>query len=508
MTTVRHAALLAFVLALAAACSGGSKAGRTPTPVTVDAQPTTSTPQSSATQRTGPPPNIILILTDDQDAASFAKMPNVQKLLVQEGTFFPNFFSSLPLCCPARTTILRGQYAHNTGIWKNSGADGGFGAFQAKGLGDSTIGTWLDDAGYRTSLSGKLLNGYTVNQSDPFILPGFDDWHVFASGPGYVRYTLNDNGTINSFANTAADYSTDVLADRALAFVEESVKADDPFFLMFAPFAPHGAARSASRHGAMLASEVGPRTANLNEPDVSDKPAWVATRNALTAEELAQIDAEYRNRLRTIQAVDDAVGELVATLEASGELDNTYIFFTSDNGYHFGEHRIVKGKQTPYEEVSRVSLVVRGPGVPKGKVLPHLTVNTDLAPTFAELAGAKAPTFVDGRSLVPLLTTSSTAESAWRKSVLFEKSAVRNPNADEDDDPKAPGYSAIRMKDLVYIEYLTGERELYDLAKDPYQLENLAAKTDASTLARYSAALAKLKSCAATSCKAAEDAVP
>jgi arylsulfatase A-like enzyme len=228
------------------------------------------------------------------------------------------------------------------------------------------------------------------------------------------------------------------------------------------------------------------------------------------------LDELYRDRLRTLQAVDEMVGDLVQTLRETGALDDTYVFFTSDNGYLLGEHRRAD-KGMPYEEAIRVPLLARGPGVPAGAVERRPASNIDLAPTFAELAGATPPGFVDGRSLVPLLRGDQA--TSWRQAVLVE-----HRDSDEGaggagvaaagiggigDEPRNPPFAALRLADRVYVEYATGERELYDLAADPLQLENLANDpARADEVAGDHAWLDSLRGCAAQSCRDAEDAPP
>jgi N-acetylglucosamine-6-sulfatase len=200
-----------------------------------------------------------------------------------------------------------------------------------------------------------------------------------------------------------------------------------------------------------------------------------------------------------LQAIDEMLANLVETLEGLGQLENTYIVFSSDNGYHLGHHRLRFGKQTPYEEDIRVPLVVRGPNVPVGQVIEHLTANIDLAPTFAEWAGITAAAFVDGRSLVPLLSGISPVEDIWRQAILLER------NTSGRHTP-VPAFQAIRTKDYKYVEYVTGERELYDLSKDAHELQNISEMADPALIQQLAARLIELHRCAATSCRNTEDA--
>jgi len=226
---------------------------------------------------------------------------------------------------------------------------------------------------------------------------------------------------------------------------------------------------------------------------VSDKPAWVREMNPLSPREIERLDQLYRDRLRTLLAVDEMVQHVVGTLEQAGVLDNTYIFFTSDNGFQMGEHRFPHGKDSPYEESILVPLVVRGPGVPAGRVLTHLVSNVDLAPTFAEMARASASADVDGQSLLPLLGSSPPAAESWRRDVLVEHFARQRSGI--------PAFEELRTPTIAYIEYDDGNNELYDMRTDPYQLDNGFGHASAATIEALSGRLAVLKKCRAASCR-------
>jgi len=463
-------------------------------------------------------PNVVLVVTDDLDARTVGYLPSVVALLAEQGATFPNAFATTPICCPSRASILRGQYVHNHGVLTNTGPRGGFPTFRATGAEASTLATWLQGAGYRTGLFGKYLNGYPKRVNDRYVPPGWDDWHAAIDHAAYDQYgyELNENGRIVPYGNAPEDYLTDVIAERARAFIAESAADDRPFFAYVATYAPHGPAPPAPRHAGAFAGVSAPRPPSFDEADVADKPAWLQRLPRLDAAALAEIDARYQDRLGSLLAVDELVAGLVETLAAADELDRTVIIFTSDNGFHLGEHRLPYGKQTPYDEAVRVPLLVRGPGVPVGSTVVDLALTIDLAPTVAALAGLDPPAFVDGRSLVPLWTGEG-GGAAWRRAFLVELFTNGAPSQPGDDaavaDPDAefgaarpPAYAALRTADLLYVEYADtgGERELYDLAADPYQLDNLAGAADPALLAALGERLGRLRACAADECRAVE----
>ena len=320
-------------------------------------------------------PNIILVVTDDQDAASIRHMPILNSNLVERGTNFKNAFVTNSLCCPARATILRGQYTHNHGIEGNSLPSGGFRRFWKLGRERSTVATWLNSEGYQTALVGKYLNEYKIRH----VPPGWDKWYGITKY-GYEDFELNENGRLVSYKN-GRDYSTDVLARKARGFVGHASDRTAPFFLYVAPYAPHEPATPAGRHEDEFSNAKLPTPPSFNEDDVSDKPGWVRDQPRISDRRKRSLRNLHRNRLRSLQAVDEMVGGLVKTLRANGELDNTYIVFTSDHGYHMGQHRLPEGKWTAYEEDIRVPLVVRGPGVPRSQTRQHTVLNNDFAPT-------------------------------------------------------------------------------------------------------------------------------
>ena len=430
-------------------------------------------------------PNIVFILTDDLDVGSVSAMPELKSLLIDEGTSFENAFATDPLCCPSRATFLRGQYSHNTRISGNSEPEGGFRKFRRLGLEDSTVATWLDDAGYDTFYAGKYMNGY---DDTTYVPPGWDRWYGWLGkyrSPG-GEYRLNENGSIERY-DLDRVHDTDLFKDKTVDFIENQRGAGRPFFAYVALNAPHTPAYVPARHEGMFSGRSLPRSPSFNEEDMSDKPEVV--RNLpLNHDEVKDLGDLYGKRLASMQSVDGMVGAIVAALRDADQLDNTYIIFASDNGYFFGEHRRID-KSLAYEESIRVPLIIRGPGVPAQKVN-HLVINNDFAPTVAQLAGLDPPGFVDGKSFVPLLRAEKPPLQEWRTGFMVEH--------------VTPTYQALRTNNHTYVEWKGGARELYNLEEDPYQLRSRHETADPSLVGDLKAQLGALKDCKAQQCRAAE----
>ncbi|MFL6193486.1 MAG: sulfatase [Thermoanaerobaculia bacterium] len=461
-------------------------------------------------------PNIVFILTDDQDLTlgSLQFMPRTRALIGGQGMTFSNYFVPLSLCCPSRSTILTGTYPHNHEVFTNFPPDGGFERFEELGREEATIATALHAAGYRTALIGKYLNGYPGAKGQAYVPAGWDEWASPVGGSPYAayRYTLNENGKTVRYGGTAQDYATDVLAGKAVDFVRRAAGGGQPFFLYFATYAPHRPSTPAPRHAGLFPDLEAPRTPSFNEGDVRDKPAGIRRLPRLKKGQIAEINALYRRQMRSLQAVDEAVASLIKALQETSQLANTYVVFTSDNGFHMGQHRLTPGKYTPYETDIHVPLLIRGPGVPAGATAKSLAASVDLTPTFAGLAGAALPFEADGRSLAPLLRGETPA--VWRRRVLLEQFAFppAPPRASEllepSDGEKAEDYPAhlgFRTEGLKYIEYGTGEREVYDLKKDPDERGNLLGLMNAEWLADASRIARELARCKGAGCRGLEE---
>ena len=391
------------------------------------------------------PPNVILIVADDQAIGTEERMPFLSGL--PGATDFTAYFDNNPLCCPTRTTLLTGLYSHHTGIVNNE---------VARRFDDSsTLATLLDSNGYETALIGKYLNLYPWNRGD-FIPPGWDRWLTFARGSeGYYDYTLTDGKRRRHYGNRPSDYSTAVLTSRARKFVESS---EAPFFLYFSPYGPHSPRTPApGDQGAF-------RNARVSLPPNFNRAAAGGPRYWRNLPSVSKSEAREltRGQWATLQSVDDALKSLIGALEDAGELDNTVIVYLSDNGYAFGSHRNTQ-KDCPYEECIHLPLIVSLPDSEAPASIDALVSSIDVAPTIADLTGTAIPDPVDGTSLVPLLTGEA---DSLERAVLLQHAFYEGT---------APSFWGIRTEDWMYARYKTGEVELYDLSRDPYELRNLAA---------------------------------
>jgi N-acetylglucosamine-6-sulfatase len=435
-------------------------------------------------------PNIVFVLTDDLDSSSMKYLDGLRHTMGQNGTTFQRAYVSDSLCCPSRATILRGQYPHNHGIKSNVAPTGGADKFHHTMKDQSTVATWLNNAGYQTKFVGKYLNGY----NEKYIPPGWDEWFGWLGEYGSKK--INDNGKVLK----AKGNDTDLFADESVDYIRRASKHRKPFFLSVWTRAPHQPAIPAPRYKKRFKNTALPRPPSFDEAKVKDKPRFIRNLPRLSDKKISKMRRLHRGRLASMLSVEDLLKRVVGTLKNTGELNNTYIFFTSDNGYHLGQHRMTQGKRTAYEEDIRVPLMVRGPGIPANRVLKHQVLNNDLAPTFAELAGVKPPAFVDGKSMVPLLDASPPSASNWRTGTLVENwrtDAVSGAS-------EAPTYKALRTKKYLWVKYVDGERELYDMRKDPDQLKSLNPKKNRRLVRGLNRQLDRLGNCHGRKCRAAE----
>ena len=416
---------------------------------------------ASAPAHADPRLNIVFIVSDDERMDGNAVMTNVRHLLGDHGVTFSNFSVTTSMCAPSRASILTGLYSEHTGVLGNFGRHS-YPAFDER----SDLPVWLHRAGYETALVGKYLNDYSLD-GDNTIPPGWDDWQALDSVPleKYYDYDLNENGRIAHFGNTPSDYSTTVLTERALEFLRTARR---PFFLYFAPVAPHLPATPAPEDVGRLDSLPPLASPSENQVDISSEP-WASYHvRSLNHAGIAYTDGVRRHQLESLLALDRSVKEIVATLARRHELDRTVIFYTSDNGFLWGEHRL-GGKLWPYTESIHVPLVVRTPWkAADGTVNDAPVLNIDFASTISQLAGISPGQPQDGDSFVPMLHGE---KMPWRKDYLIE---YLGRNALRLGGP--PPYVAIRTPRYLYVQYdYHGWQELYDLRDDPWELRNVAS---------------------------------
>ena len=456
-------------------------------------------------------PNIVFILTDDMSTNLFTPelMPHTWALM-QQGARFTHYFVTDSLCCPSRSSIFTGRYPHDTGVFTNSGDDGGYLAFQKRHEEDSTVATDLHAVGYHTAMMGKYLNLYDADLDPP--AHGWDEWDV-AGNSGYpeFNYRLNQNGKVHSYAGPndggRDNYLTDVLGRLAGRWVSKSAIRSAPFFLEVATFAPHAPFVPAPRDRSLFPHLRLPQTPALNAATV-DAPSWLRGVPPLDHVRRHAMAGTYRLRAQDVRGVDDMVGALVDTLKSNHQWDNTYFVFSSDNGYHIGEHRLSGGKLTAFDTDINVPFIVVGPHVTPGSTVDRLAENIDLRPTFDEWGGTVPQQAIDGRTLTPLLAPDvgpDTVIAGWPRSVLVEHHGPdldplppTDPDHPVTTDPNVanpPTYEAMRTADGLYVEYRDGEHEYYDTVTDPAELDNIWLRLRPAVRHRLHVELARLEAC-------------
>jgi N-acetylglucosamine-6-sulfatase len=431
------------------------------------------------------PPNLIVVMTDDQTLGSFTPevMPKTLDHFERDGAIFDQAIAAPPLCCPSRAGFLTGRYAHNTGVIEN---DAGYGSLRAK---RQTLPVALAEAGYRTGMFGKFLNGYRrARGARP--APGFTRW-VANDGPAdYFDFEVSDGGEVKEISG----YSTAYFTRKAIGFARDAHAHDQPFFLWLSYNAPHtvaprystrcnGETAQPSRPALLekFADAPLPRPPSFNERDVSDKPSLVREAGRLGPREIHELRLQWRCSLAAMRDADDQLARLLEYLRGSGELSRTVVVYLSDNGHYFGEHRLRNDKRLPLEPALRVPLAISvgetvGPRTPSR--IGELVSQVDLAPSLLDYAGvepcngARPCRPMDGRSLRGLL----------------ESRAGHWPGNRAIPMRLADGwtYTAMRTPDSLYVEmtkargrsFVPPEIEMYDLESDPDELHNLAGSTD------------------------------
>jgi arylsulfatase A-like enzyme len=585
------AARLAFGLSLLAllatlAFALGSAGAKTPASSPLSPQTLRERAHQSAEEK----PSFVVIQTDDETldqlyaainvgGVEVRSMPYTLALLANRGITFNRYYVSYPLCCPSRVSLLTGRYAHNHNDRGNVPPNGGYTGFKARQAYTHNIATWLQGAGYRTIHVGKFLNGYG---DEPFdegkdVPPGWSAWHTVLKADTdhyYYGYTLNDNGTLDGpfgdsgswetreygerddFGCPTAPlngkpclYETDVFS-RIASEELTGTPADQPFYLQVDYTAPHGDFRRpagpepATRHYNTFAGAPYPhgRSEGFNEGNVNDKPRFIREAPFLSPTDIHTYRVYYQKALESLRSVDEGVKTIVDTLGGLHRLRNTYIIFTSDNGFFYGEHRLTGGKFLAYEPSTHLPFLMRGPGIKAGTSTGELAGNIDIAPTVLELAGVTPDKSVDGQSLVPFMRDPSLRT---RRPFLFE-SFVETNDVEENgggpaaapasvaagksgggdginqrpawldrrdrrqDRPKAKAsivappkdYEGIRLGPYKYIEWPDGEKELYDINKDPNELNNIVRVPNFFPIRAFlHAQLIRLENCVGRTCR-------
>jgi N-acetylglucosamine-6-sulfatase len=464
------------------------------------------------------PPSFVIVLLDDMRKDDFAAMPRTRALVGRPGATFERAYSTYPLCCPARSSLLNGQYAHNHGVLSNLPPLGGVRALRPQ----HTLAPWLRRSGYATAYLGKYLNGYGVQTTQEHVPRGWTWWEGLAAG-GYRRFTLNVNGSLQQYDGV---YQSNVLGRRATRFVRRA--GNRPLLMVASFLGPHsgGPIEPDDTTGELgcfntglcnnATPAVSPVYANTesgnpmpvspayDEEDVSDKPGHIESLPNFESEFPALHQELFEQRREAVRSIDDQVAAIVQALRDTGRLRRTYVVVTSDNGFLMGEHRVPFGKVHPYEPSVRVPLVMRGPGIPARSRVEQLVGLHDLAPTVLRATGAYGAQTVplDGRSLLPMTTSDRVAA---RRDLVLEAGPVL---AEPDDSsvrrssPAARPYRGILTNTgWKYVRYDTGEIEMYDLRSDPHELVNLADDPAfAARRAALAAGLDRLADCAGAGC--------
>ncbi len=403
-------------------------------------------------------PNLLLIVTDDQHPAALSSLDGIAERIFERGLSFANAFTTTPVCAPSRAGILTGMHAPRHGVSANIIADdNGQPSDGALAFDDSaTIASRLAAAGYVTALHGKYMNSYRF--LSPYVPPGWDDWRVFVGDNGnFFDYSLNENGSEVDYGASEADYSTDVIAAHSLRFVEE--QAENPFFLVFAPFAPHEPSIPAPRHEGALSGLPPWRPPSWGDVELAGKPNWFRF-FATPADRLADNDPAVIQQLESLLAVEERTLELLDRLEELGLTDNTVVVFTADHGLLWGEHRWTT-KLVAYEESIRIPLALRYPLGWGRHTSERIALNLDIAPTLASLARLDDVPDLDGRDLTEILDD----PADWRSEFVIQHF---------EGGFTVPPWDCLRTESLKLVRHRDADDELYNLDDDPYEQHNLA----------------------------------
>lgn len=532
-------------------------------------------PKATATAKQRP--SFVVVQTDDQTldqlyasvtpagGVPVAAMPYTLSDIAEKGITFDRYYDSYPLCTPSRVSMLTGRYSHNNGVKGNVQPNGGYTGFKMRAAYTHNLATWLQGSGYRTIHVGKFLNGYGDPPYDggTDVPPGWNAWHTIVRSDTnhyFYGYTLNDNGTLDGPFGDSGSWDTREYAERddpgcptaptngkpclyesdvlSRISAEEllGTSPEQPFYLQLDYSAPHGDFRRpagpepATRHYGSFAGAPYPhsRAQGFNEGNVNDKPRFIREAPYLSPLEIHTYRVYYQKGLESLRAIDEGIHTIVQTLGAMHRLRNTYIIFTSDNGFFYGEHRLTGGKFLAYEPATHLPLLVRGPGIKPNTSTAELASVVDIAPTILELAGVTPDKSIDGRSLVPYMRD---PELRTRRALLYESFVETNDVQQNGGAPETEGttyarplqagaatasreasaeasivappkdYEGLRLGPYKYIEWPDGEKELYDIEKDPYELNNIVREPNYFPIRAFlHAQLIRMETCVGRKC--------
>lgn len=484
-------------------------------------------------------PNVVVVMSDDMrdDELDGPWMQRTRHWFGDGGVQFQNSFAPLPLCAPARASFLTGQYAHNHGVWSHR-RPYGFSVFRDQ----ETLPVWLQRGGYNTFMLGKYINGYGERSmpapngrpSEHYVPPGWDDWRASLDNRGtynYERTHLNNNGRIQSLVGR---YQTNAYGKIASNEVDRQSQTGNPFFMYLSFTAPHHGAPAEDddpeavidlegekyriKTPAVPKAERGRWDADVplapgagSEQDMSDKPRFMQRLPGMTSSEQDGVRELARQRAEALGVLDRSVDEVMSELRKRDELDNTYVVFTSDNGYFLGEHRMRQGKTLPYEPSLRTPTLIRGPGIPAGQTRTDPFLTIDFAPTILRMAGMSTDQGlpIDGR---PMLDIAENGDHGWSRPVVTETGPTTVPTLMDlsgdtvGKDPnrlsKATRIKGIRTPDYLFTETSGREPELYDLQKDPGEVQSVIGDDKFSDTSRVlESLLSRMQTCIGEECR-------
>lgn len=482
-------------------------------------------------------PNVFFLLTDDQDVmlGGLTPMKKLKSLLIEQGVTFSNAFVHTPICCPSRSSFLTGRYLHNSLTFENDIKHGCSNITWAEGPEKRTYAVQAKNSGYHTSYSGKYLNQYAlpgssgcIKRMDPgcfaHIPLGWDDWHGLMGNSRYYNGTISNNGVPKFHGDKPADYLPDIFFNHTYNFIKSHLKNESklgiPFLAVLATPSCHGPFTPAPKYIGHFANSSAPITPNYNA-STKDKQ-WLMRKQSPITEKLAQnINKVHNNRFETLLSVDDYVASIIDLLDTHGELENTYILFTSDHGFQLGQHRLLSDKRHLYEHDIRIPFIIRGPGVPKNQIVDTIVLNIDVAPTLTDIFSGTVPDDMDGRSFKKILT--NIHDDSWRTNFMVDYHGqgkepcglVHCPAPPPDkfhlNDSYNNTYACVRTLDVggnittnsMYCEFEDAENfiEYYDHNSDPWQMINAWKTTPPETLDRLKKILEEFRKCKGKGCR-------